>query len=590
MRVITAAPRLPDAARDLGAVRADATVSGAVVLRPRSQAALTSFIAAVTDKHSPLFHHYLAPGEFAARFGPAQSSIDAVTAQLRREGLDVTVGRNGMVVSFRGAAAQVEHAFRVGLDRVRLADGSLGRVRTAPVRLPATIAGLVTSVVGLDHVVRFQPAAIIAQNGARSHPAAKKATFPHPAGSPTPCTAAKNAATRYGGLTDDQIAHAYGAFGLYGASDFGAGQHIAIFELEPFDQSDIDAFNTCYFGAAAATAMAGRLNTIAIDGGQLAGPGSGESLLDIEDVSAMAPGANIDVYEAPNSTFGVFDEYAAIINDDVDQIISTSWGLCEQVVQLAEPGLLEAENLLFQQAAAQGQSVFAASGDNGSDSCFSFYRRNPISPVLSQVDPASQPYVVGVGGTTIDNPTQPADEHVWNDGIFWGAGGGGISDAWPMPTWQLSSLVPGSHDAAIIQGANSFEAGDIPKPGYAFCLTDNPAGANQTACREVPDVSAQADEFTGGITVYAGRYGGWNTFGGTSSAAPIWAALLALANESATCQSNVATANGVGFVNPLLYSVASNPAAYAASFNDITAGNNDGSWREGTRPPTPPPG
>ena len=207
--------------------------------------------------------------------------------------------------------------------------------------------------------------------------------------------------------------------------------------------------------------------------------------------------------------------------------------------------------------------------------------------MLSQLDPASQPYVVGVGGTTIDNPTQPAAEHVWNDGIFWGAGGGGISDAWPMPTWQLSSQVPGIHDAATIQAANDFVAGDLSRPGFAFCLTDNPAGANQSACRQVPDVSAQADEFTGAITVYADQFGGWTTFGGTSSAAPIWAALLAITNESPTCQSNVATADGVGFVNPLLYSVASNPTAYAASFNDITAGNNDPYGYSGFFPATP---
>src|SRR5207253_681314 len=145
----------------------------------------------------------------------------------------------------------------------------------------------------------------------------------------------------------------------------------------------------------------------------------------------------------------------------------------------------------------------------------------------------------------------------------------GISESWPMPAWQLSSSVPGVRDAATIQAANTFAAGDLSQPGYAFCQTDNPAGSSEAACREVPDVSAQADEFTGGITVYDAAYGGWQTSGGTSSAAPIWAALLAVTNESATCQGNAATANGVGFVSPLLYSVASNPTAYAASFNDI---------------------
>ncbi len=586
-RIVTAAPQLPRASRDLGAVPADSSVSGAVVLRPRNNAALRRFIAAVTDKSSPRFHHFLAPGQFAGRFGPSPLSIAAVSAQLRADGLAVTVAPNGMLIDFRGSANQVETAFGVGLDRVRLAGGAIGRARTAPVRLPATIAGLVTSVVGLDNVTRLHPAAVIgsATHGS-GHAAAKQAAFPHPAGSPTPCGAAQSAATGYGGLTDDQIAHAYGAFGLYGANDLGAGQHIAIFELEPFDTADIRTFDKCYFGTTAASAMATRLATVPVDGGQQAGAGSGESLLDIQDVSALAPGANIDVYQAPNTSFGALDEYAAIINNDTDQIISSSWGLCEQAVQQGEPGVLQAENLLFEQAAAQGQTVFASAGDDGSNDCNAYYAPGPVSPVLSQDDPASQPYVVGVGGTTIDNPTQPAVEHVWNDGALWGAGGGGISEAWPMPAWQLSSTVPGIHDAATIQAANTFAAGDLNRPGYAFCQTDNPGGANQAACRQVPDVSAQADEFTGGITVYAGSYGGWQTYGGTSSATPIWAALLAVTNESATCQSNNATANGVGFVSPLLYSVASNPSAYAASFNDVTKGNNDPYGASGLFPAT----
>ena len=155
-----------------------------------------------------------------------------------------------------------------------------------------------------------------------------------------------------------------------------------------------------------------------------------------------------------------------------------------------------------------------------------------------------------------------------------------------MPAWQKSPQIPGIGDAATIQAANDFEAGDLGQPGYAFCQTDNPAGVSQTACREVPDVSAQADEFTGGITVYDHSYGGWQTSGGTSSAAPIWAALLAVANESATCQSHADTESGVGFVSPLLYSVASNPTAYAASFNDITAGNNDPYGYSGLFPAT----
>lgn len=578
-RVVAPRPLIPHGATKLGPVSPSATVTGSVVLQPRDESALTRFISQVTDKRSPLFHQYLTPGRFAARFGPTPSSIAAVESQLEASGLTVTrVARDGLVVSFKAPASRVESTFRTGLARYRLANGEMGRARTAPLRVPAAISKYVASVVGLDTTVKLHPSGIRRTSRAKvgTYPAAQAHAFTHPAGSPTACAAASSAAQEFGGLTDDQVANAYGAFGLYGAGDVGAGQHIAVFELEPFATSDLQAFDTCYFGATAAAQMLGRLHVHNVDGGQTAGPGGGEAILDIQDVSAFAPGASIDVYEAPNSTFGSFDEYLQIVNDNVDKVVTTSWGLCEQAVQQGSPGIQQAENLIFEQAAAQGQTVFSAAGDQGSNDCNAFRTTAPVSPILSVDDPSAQPYVVATGGTTMDNADQPADEHVWNDGAVWGAAGGGISESWPMPTWQLDSHVPGINDSGAVAAANAFEATDLGNPTYAFCASDNSVGFLEDGCRQLPDVSANADEFTGAVTVYIAQFGGWLTFGGTSSAAPMWAAMLADVNVSATCKSNPATAtNGVGFVNPLLYSVASNPTAYAASFNDITTGNND---------------
>jgi hypothetical protein len=553
-------------------------VTGSVVLHPRDEAALTRFISQVTDKHSPLFHQYLTPRRFAAKFGPTPASIAAVKAELQASGLTVTkVARDGLVVGFEGPASRVESTFRTGLARYRLANGEIGRARTAPLRIAASISKYVTSVVGLDTTVKLHPSGILRapRSKAGGYPAATAHPFAHPAGSPTACSAASSAAQEFGGLTDDQVANAYGAFGLYGGNDFGAGQHIAVFELEPFAMSDLKTFDTCYFGATAAGQMLSRVHIHDVDGGQTAGAGGGEAILDVQDVSAFAPGATIDVYNAPNTTFGSFDQYLQIVNDNVDKIVTTSWGLCEQAVQEGSPGIQQAENLIFQQAAAQGQTVFSAAGDEGSDDCNAFRTTSPVSPILSVDDPSGQPYVVAAGGTTMDNADQPADEHVWNDGAVWGAAGGGISESWPMPTWQLDSHVPGIIDSGTISAANAFEAADLGDPGYAFCRSDNPVGFLEDACRQVPDVSANADEFTGAVTIYIAQFGGWLTIGGTSSAAPMWAGMLADVNASSTCKNNPLTANGVGFVNPLLYSVASNPTAYAASFNDITTGNND---------------
>ncbi len=586
--VVTQAPHIPVGAVATGAPALSAPESGAVSLQPRDPAALAKFISEVTNKRSTLFHHYLAPGAFGSAFGPTQATISAVKDYLAASDLRVTgVAKDGMLIDFAGTAGSVEHAFDTGLATYRLANGSQGLATTAAIHLPASVAGSVAAVVGLDNLVTAKPAGLVRQpaTNAGTQPQVKTATFSHPSGSANACPSAQQAATQFGGLTDDQIAHAYGAFGLYANGDFGQGQTIAVYELEPFQRSDINAFDTCYFGATAANVMNSRLNVVPVDGGQPAGPGSGEAVLDVQDVSAIAPQANINVYEAPNTSFGSIDEYSTIINQDTAQVVTSSWGLCEQAVQLGEPGIQQTENFLFQQAAAQGQSVFAAAGDTGSDDCNAFRLPYPVSGQnpLSVDDPASQPYVVSVGGTTIyDAATQPAGEKVWNDGALWGAGGGGISMTWAMPSWQQSALVPGMvfPGSATYTNANTVEGEFGYSPG--FCANDPALGLLNIPCRTVPDVSAQANEFTGAVTIYSSMFvspstpTGWITIGGTSSATPIWASSVALVNASKTSAScTPGTGTGVGFVSPLLYGVASNPAAYAASFNDITVGNND---------------
>ena len=577
------APQVPIGAHAIGAVAPTTTETGAVVLQPRDEAALTQFIAEVTNKTSPMYHQYLAPGAFAGQFGPTPATVAAVTAQLASDGLNVTgVATDGLLVSFSGSAAAVESAFHTGLSSYRLADGRIGQTTTSAVSLPSTIATVVSGVVGLDSLVRAQPMGLLRAPVSKlgTYPAAIGGTTPAVAQAPAACSAAQTAAQSSGGLTDNQIANAYGAFGLYGQGDLGKGQTIAVYELESFLPSDINTFDSCYFGATQAATMAGQLHVIPVDGGQPAGPGSGEAVLDVEDVSALAPAATIDVYEAPNTSFGGLDEYSTIINSDQAKVVTTSWGLCEQAVQVGEPGVQQAENFLFQQAAAQGQSVFAAAGDTGVDDCNAF--RAPAPPAgqnpLSVDDPGSQPYVISVGGTTIDNATtQPPAEHVWNDGAQWGAGGGGISESWGMPSWQQSLLQSDATNATDVANAQTEEQAlsGLAAPYGTPYFCQSTLSPPPTACREVPDVSAQADEFTGAITIYSQAFGagnsGWITIGGTSSATPIWAASLALVNASPSCS----TTGGVGFVSPLLYGVASNPTAYAASFTDVTQGNND---------------
>ncbi|MGI8715574.1 MAG: protease pro-enzyme activation domain-containing protein [Solirubrobacteraceae bacterium] len=600
-RAIAPAPWLERTATVVRSVPASAPLTGTVVLKPRDNATLTRFIAAVSDRRSAGYGQYLAPGRFAGRFGPTAATVTGVEAALRAGGLQVGgVSSSRMMIHFSGTAGDVRAAFGTTLQRYRLRDGTLARGTSSAVRLPAALAGSVAAVVGLDVVAppRRHDVPHPMPSQAPRHAAARGERFAHPAGSPRACRAARAASVAADGLTDDQVANAYGAFGLYTGGDRGAGQRIALYENEPFLRSDIRTFDTCYFGARRAAAMLGRLHVISVDGGQPTGTGTGEASLDVQDVSALAPGATIDVYEGPYtgtnpSDYDSLDEYGAIINADRDRVVSTSWGLCEQSVQQGQPGIQQAENLLFEQAAAQGQTVFSAAGDNGSDDCNSSSRPKPVSgqDPLSVDDPSSQPYVVAVGGTGIDNASARSPvEQVWNGGPMGGSGGGGISQSWQMPAWQRASAVAGValpggavyRDAAAAQRRFRYRPGFCATTASAATAGTLPASTTALACRLLPDVSAEGDSYTGSISVYSAAYAGtpyskngWTTTGGTSSSAPIWAAMLALVNASPSCAAHRPTAAGVGFALPQLYAVASEPASYRAAFNDVKLGNND---------------
>jgi hypothetical protein len=481
-------------------------------------------------------------------------------------------------------------------------DGAVVRHTSGAPQLPSSVAGAVAAVVGIDTLPRNPHRARAARGAPETYldhgPAAPRpstATAAHPAkvplveGAPHACAQATAAAVHEGGLTDDQILDSYGAYGLYSEGDTGAGVHIGVFELEPFLRSDIEHFDTCFFGAGAAT-MAQRLHSIHLEEGLEEGPGEGEAVLDVEDVSAAAPGAEIDVYDAREEV----PEIEAIVQADRDQLITSSYGeICGQQSEEAFPERLQAINYLLQEGAAQGQTFLAASGDNGSDECAENTRapqlpagQNPVS-----TDPlADEPYVLSVGGTTIMEAGQPVDEHAWNNGGGNGAGSGGIAQDFVMPSWQRDATVPGISDA--MPGAADWEAANSVERRYGypqnFCqaLPGTTAG---TPCRLEPDVSAQADWFTGAITIYTiaavAEKGeeesyfrsktGWVTNGGTSSSTPLWAGMLALVDASPTCRSQSATKQGIGFVVPQLYALASNPTSYAASFNDVTEGNDD---------------
>jgi subtilase family serine protease len=571
---VGSAPRLSPAAVLLGRVPASQPIEIDVALRPRDPAALARFASAVSDPASPEFRRYLRPGTFGAVFGATAATVRATTTTLRKLGLHVgPVSSNHLLIKVSATVADAERAFDTTLMRYRLVSGAQVYANLSAPRVPAAVAGGIQAIAGLSDLALEHPGVLVRLD---RHAGARRHSSPHVSavttGGPQPCQQAASAASYDGGYTADQIASAYGFSGLYAAGDLGAGKTVAIFELEGFDVSDIESYDECYFGTTQGAAMASppRLNVIDVDGGP-SGAGSGgstagsEATVDVEDVSGLVPLATIDVYEGPDNDTSPLDVYNEIVTESRAEVISTSWGGCE--AQDGGTAFASAEANLFEEAAAQGQTVVAASGDDGSSDCTNS-GNDPIA-VPAVDDPASQSYVTGVGGTTLDALGSPATastpgtaptEIVWNDGGT--AGGGGISSNWVMPAYQ-------SDAAAALQVTKAYSS---PKP------CDAPTGY----CREVPDVSADADPATG-MVIYSGGAGrGWISFGGTSIAAPLWAALAVLADAWPACGGH-----SVGFLNPSLYSIAgASPSEYASAFNDITRGNNHLSqfsnwWRYG---------
>ena len=249
----------------------------------------------------------------------------------------------------------------------------------------------------------------------------------------------------------------------------------------------------------------------------------GEVMLDIEVAGSNAPGASIVVYFAENTDAGFLNAITTAVHDTTNKpsIISISWGGPESSwTQQAMSSMDEA----FQAAAAIGVTVCVAAGDQGST--------DGVNDGLQHVDfPASSPNVLACGGTRlVASGNTITSETVWNElANNEGATGGGISDVFPLPGWQQAAGVPPS------------------------------ANPSQNVGRGVPDVAGDADPTTGYDTLVDEQSG---VIGGTSAVAPLWAALIALVNQS--------LGQPAGFINPLLYQ----NATTAGDFHDIISGNN----------------
>ncbi|WP_282202002.1 protease pro-enzyme activation domain-containing protein [Kitasatospora fiedleri] len=476
-----------------GDVPADRRISVAVSLKLRNTAELDRFLAAVATPGTAEYGHYLTPAQFTERFGPTASDVEQVRAFLTAQGLKVdSVSDNRQVVNATGTSAQVAAAF--GTHESTYTDpqqsGRTFFANDAAASVPAALAGVVEGVSGLnDHTVRTTR---IAKPGA----ATPQAT---PSG--------------FGPSGYD------GAYRLNQLGADGTGSTVALWEFDGYKSSNLATYDS-QFGLSGPT-----VSTVSVDGANYdskPGDGQGEVELDSEIVRGVAPKATQLVYEAPNSDQGEIDMAAKIVSDNRVSVISISWGSCEPDTTASS---MTAVNNSFKQAAAQGISIFSASGDDGSRDC----TRSDSGSSVKAVDfPASSPYNTGVGGTNLKvSGTTYSSESAWS------TAGGGVSTQFAKPSWQTGTNVTGTQ-------------------------------------RTVPDVSSNADPNSGFAIYTQGTSSpGWQVYGGTSAAAPLWSGFAALYNQKA----KAATKPVLGEANPKIYAI-TNSSSYGSAFHDVTSGKN----------------
>lgn len=480
---------------------------------------LEQLLTGQQTRGNALYHHWLAPADYAQRFGVTQQNANNVVEWLRQAGFtDIEVAPSRTSVSFSGTAGQVETALGAPIHFYVLhGEGHIANAGAPAV--PAGMAELVESISGLHD---FRPAP---QHVQRTAGGARPEFTDHSTGA------------NY--LTPDDFATIYSIQPLYAAGIDGAGVKIAVAGESDFVLGDIRSFRSA--------AALPQKDPVVVLTGPDPGTNSGaetEADLDIEWAGGIAKNATI-IYV--NST-SAFTSAAYAVEHNLAPILSISFGQCEAQLGTAE---LRSLTNVFRQANAQGITVLAASGDSGAAGCDA-----PSSTVathgLAVVAPASIPYVTGVGGTTLLFPDFAGNnnraggsalgymsEEPWNDTQVYGtlaATGGGKSSVFSKPAWQVGTGVPAD-------GAR-----DVPD----VALAASPVQVGYLICSDGSCVNG-----------FRSASGSLNVVGGTSCATPGMAAIVALLDQM--------MGTGQGNINPELYVL----AGFTSAFNFIFPGGNE---------------
>lgn len=471
-----------------------------VGLKLRNEDELDRLLKDLGDPNSSSFGQHLTPAQFAERFSPTPGDIDRVLAFLNEYGITVlSVSANRTLIEAEGTVAQLEQAFSVQINEYTASsqDGPVKFLSNASdPKIPMTLDSVIQSVIGLNTYEKFE------SRMRKESRAPTSKTIPS-------------------GLSPQDVASVYD-FPNANNKDAkekltGSGYTIAIATAYSYDLTDVQTYWKTF-----GITRTGKLIDVHV-GGVSTTP-NGETTLDLETASGQAPGADIMMYMAVDPKFTNFTlTFNQIVTDNKADVMSISWGLCEEHTGLRQ---MKTEQAIFKQAAAQGMAVFAASGDDGAYDCRHDEEEDENGKVtvhtkLSVDYPGSDPYVVAVGGTTLmDRNGKRLLEWAWH------GSGGGISDHWAKPAWQVGPGVP----------------------------------ANDK--RNTADVSMNADPATGYAIYFEGK---WSVIGGTSASAPEWAALWILIDEAA--------GKRVGSPHQLLYRLGASKD-YSKAFYDVTSGDN----------------
>jgi subtilase family serine protease len=561
---------------------------------PQEQA-VQQFVESLQDPASPNFHKWLTAAEFGERFGAAQSDLDAISAWLLSHGLTVnSVYPSGMSIDFSGTAGQIRAAFHTEIHHLQVS-GQSHLANMSDPRIPEALAPVVAGVVSL-HDFR-----------------------PHPMSKPRPDYTFVSGKQTIQAVVPADLATIYNLNKLFAAGIAGQGQTIVVVEdTDLYSATDWTTFRS-EFGLSSYTT--GSLATVhpapptgrsnCTDPGVPSGGDDGEAILDAEWASAAAPGAAIQVASCrdTSTTFGGLIAIQNLVNNaNPPAVVSMSYGECE-----AENGAAAnaAFNSAFQQAAAEGVSVFVSAGDEGAASCDA--GASGATHGIGVSGFASTPYNVAVGGTDFGDSAAGTNSVYWNstNTSTYGSAKSYIPEIpWNdscasvlLATYLGSGTTYGAKgfcnsSTAISEGLQVVAAGSGGPSGCATGAPSTPGVVGGTCkgytkpswqagfgdgVRDIPDVSLFAangiwghyyvfcwsDVRQGGAKC-SGAPSGWSGAGGTSFSSPIMAAIQALVNQKQALINPIAGRQGNP--NAVYYSLAANPAFVCNSSTTSTAG------------------